>query len=210
MKGKFITFEGSDGSGKTTQIQLLKKVIDSLGVKFTLTREPGGTDISEEIRKIILDDKNKEMIWQTEALLYAAARAQLVGELIIPSLRSGVHVLCDRYIDSTLAYQGYGRGLNLSNLQEINDFAANFLKPDLTILLDLAPEETLKRRCQRKADRLEMEQLDFHKRVREGYLKLAQGEPERFIIVNAGKGIFEVHNEIKKVVLPLLTGKNPG
>ncbi|MFZ7102170.1 MAG: dTMP kinase [Peptococcaceae bacterium] len=206
MYGKFITFEGSDGSGKSTQIALLKKVLEDAAVPFKITREPGGTVISEEIRSIILDDKYKEMIWRTEALLYAASRAQLVGQLIIPALEAGIHVLCDRYIDSTLAYQGYGRGLDIRDLTVLNDFAADNLEPDLTILLDIDPEETLGRRSDRKADRLEKEKPDFHKKVRQGYLKLAETEPDRFVIVSGNRDIMEIHHEIKRIVLPVLNG----
>ncbi|MFZ5944522.1 MAG: dTMP kinase [Bacillota bacterium] len=208
MGGKFITFEGCDGSGKTTQAKLAGDALSRLGVSVILTREPGGTKISEKVRKIILDENNKEMVWRTEALLYAASRSQLVGEVINPALEEGINVICDRYIDSTLAYQGFGRGLSLTDLKNINVFAADYLKPDLTILLDLDPEETLQRRSGRKADRLEKEQLDFHQRVREGYLKLAEDEPQRFVTVSGSGSIDHVHNHIMSIVLPFVKDKS--
>jgi len=204
MGGKFITFEGCDGSGKTTQVALLKNKLEEMEIPCSITREPGGTPISEKIRNIILDENNKAMVWRTEALLYAAARAQLVGEHITPALNKGIHVICDRFIDSTLAYQGYGRGLNLQDLININTFATGSLKPDLTILLEIEPEITLKRRANRKADRLEEEKIDFHRRVREGYLQLAKKEPDRFKIINANRSIEEVHQEILQKVLSVL------
>jgi len=204
MKGKFITIEGCDGSGKTTQGLLLKKTFEELNIPFLLTREPGGTYISEQIRDIILNKKNKKMVWRTEALLYAASRSQLVGEEIIPSLAEGVHVICDRYVDSTLAYQGYGRGLNLLELIDINFFATNGLKPDLTILLDIDPGETVKRRSGREPDRLEKEEIEFHLKVREGYLKIAEKESERFRIVSANQSIEDVHKEIVELVFSII------
>jgi dTMP kinase len=204
MGGKFITLEGCDGSGKTTQVALLKEKLRELQLPCIVTREPGGTAISEQVRQIILDEANKAMIWQTEALLYAASRAQLVGELIVPSLNEGVHVICDRYIDSTLAYQGYGRGLELDQLVVINNYATGGLKPHLTLLLDINPEITLKRLAQKKADRLEGEKIQFHQRVREGYLKLAQKEPERFAVIDAARSVEEIHREVLAKVLDIL------
>lgn len=204
MGGKFITLEGCDGSGKTTQVALLKDTLKSMNIPFIVTREPGGTAISEQVRKIILDKANKAMVWRTEALLYAACRAQLVGELIVPSLNEGIHVICDRYVDSTLAYQGYGRGLELEELQKINNYATGGLKPHLTILLDIDPELTLKRLNSKKADRLEGEKLQFHQRVREGYLELARKEPERFAVIDASRNVEEIHREVLAKVLNVL------
>jgi dTMP kinase len=207
MGGKFITIEGCDGSGKSTQVSLVKKTFKELKIPYLLTREPGGTRISEEIRNVILDESNKEMVWRTEALLYAASRAQLVGQIIKPALAEGINVICDRYVDSTLAYQGYGRGLSLEELININNFATNSLKPDLTILLDIDPEETLHRRSNRKADRLEKERLDFHYKIRKGFLELAKNEPQRIKIVAAHKSIEEVHKEILNLILPVVKVK---
>lgn len=204
MGGKFITLEGCDGSGKTTQANLLKNKFKEMKIPCLFTREPGGTPISEQVRKVILDARNQAMVSRTEALLYGACRAQLVGELILPSLNQGVHVICDRYIDSTLAYQGYGRGLNLGQLQGINDYATNGLKPHLTIVLDIDPGLTFKRLVDRTADRLEGEQIQFHQRVRTGYLELAKQEPDRFIIIDGNQSIEEVHKDILDRVLGLL------
>ena len=196
MVGKFITIEGCDGSGKTTQSQLLEKYLRVKQVPCLFTREPGGTEISEQIRKIILNKENENMNWRTEALLYAASRAQLVGEKIVPALHKGLHVVCDRYIDSTLAYQGYGRGLSLEELKRINYFAAGGLKPDVTFLLDIDPEETFQRKARQEKDRLEKEKIEFHQKVRNGYLELARLEPERFKIIKATQSIEEIHREI--------------
>ncbi|KJS87913.1 MAG: thymidylate kinase [Peptococcaceae bacterium BICA1-8] len=204
MGGIFITLEGCDGSGKTTQVDLLKKRLKELEIPCLVTREPGGTPISEKVRSIILDEQNNSMVWRTEALLYAASRAQLIGENIVPSLNNGIHVICDRYVDSTLAYQGYGRGLNIDDLIAINDFATSGLKPHLTILLDIKPEEAIQRFSRRKTDRLEKEKLEFHQRVREGYLQIAKKEPDRFKIINALESIKEVHEEILNKVLSTL------
>jgi len=196
MVGKFITIEGCDGSGKTTQSQLLEKYLRVKQVPCLFTREPGGTEISEQIRKIILNKENENMNWRTEALLYAASRAQLVGEKIVPALHKGLHVVCDRYIDSTLAYQGYGRGLSLEELKRINYFAAGGLKPDVTFLLDIDPEETFQRKARQEKDRLEKEKIEFHQKVRYGYLELARLEPERFKIIKATQSIEEIHRQI--------------
>lgn len=204
MQGKFITIEGCDGSGKSTQISLLKGELDRLGISYWLTREPGGTNISEKIRKIILDKNNQEMVWKTEALLYAASRAQLVEERILPLLKEGIHVICDRFTDSTLAYQGYGRNLDLKRLEKLNNFATQGLKPDLTILLDIDPLIAARRRKNQEKDRLENEHIIFHKRVRAGYLALAEKEQERFNIISATQDIQNIHREIMQKVLNLL------
>lgn len=210
MGGKFITLEGCDGSGKSTQVALLKEKLAELKLPFVVTREPGGTPISEQVRNIILDEDNKAMVWRTEALLYAASRAQLVGELIVPSLNEGTHVICDRYVDSTLAYQGYGRGLNIAELITINDYATNGLKPDLTILLDIEPGLTVARMAKRKADRLEGEKIEFHQRVRSGYLELAKRDSTRFLIIDAQRSIAEIHEEILINVLKCMKHQHLG
>lgn len=204
MLGKFITIEGCDGSGKTTQAKLLKEKLIEMKTSFWFTREPGGTKISEKIREVILAKENKEMVWRTEALLYAASRAQLMGEKILPLLNEGVNVICDRFIDSTMAYQGYGRKLDKLELEKLNVFATEGVKPDLTILLDIEPEEAFKRITGREQDRLETEKIDFHQRVREGYLTLARFEPERFKVISALLPEETIHEQILKIVLPLL------
>src|SRR4051794_8556585 len=176
--GCFITFEGPDGSGKSTQIQRLAEYLKGLGQTVLLTREPGGTEISEEIRDLLHDLRHHEMQPRAEILLYSAARAQLVGQVIRPCLETGGTVLCDRYADSTLAYQGYGHGLDLAMLRQITSFATDDLQPDLTLFFDLDPAVGLKRR---QTDGVEWNRLDaydlaFHQRVRAGYQQLAQAD----------------------------------
>lgn len=199
-KGKFITFEGIEACGKTTQIKLLDKYLSQKGYKTVLTREPGGTKIGDLIRSILLDTKNKNMHPKTEWLLYAAGRAQHVEELIKPSLVKGWFVLSDRYIDSTIAYQGAARRLDTETLKQLNDIATGGLKPDITIVLDITAEEGLKRAHGRGAlDRFEQEELDFHKRVRNGYLELAKLEPARIKVVDGSKNVDEIHKEIVSI-----------
>ena len=193
----FITFEGPDGSGKSTQIALLAERLRDLGHDVCLTREPGGTLIGDQVRGVLHDLKNTAMQPRAEILLYSASRAQLVGELIRPHLERGGAVLCDRYADSTLAYQGYGHGLDLDVLRTITRFATGGLTPDLTLLLDVEAEAGLRRR---KAggdwNRLDAYDLEFHRRVRQGYFKLAEAEPERWVVVNAEAGVEELAERI--------------
>lgn len=199
---RFITFEGPDGSGKTSQLKLAATWLESLGVPLLVTREPGGTPIGEEIRQLLHDTKRTEMAREAEILLYSASRAQLVAELILPALETGKVVLCDRYFDSTYAYQGYGRGLPMEALKLITRFATQNLIPDLTLYLDISPEIGIQRR-ERGGDvlnRLDREALDFHQRVREGYLTLIKENPERWRVVNASGTREEVHLAIKKVL----------
>lgn len=191
MRGKFITFEGPDGSGKTTQMAKVHKALLERGYQVVMTREPGGTKISEAIRNILLNPENL-LTDRTEALLYAAARAQHVEELIIPALEEGKVVLCDRFIDSTLAYQGYGRGISLDLLRTVNRLAVESLEVDLTIILDLNPDVGLRRIREKRLtssggveDRIEREQIDFHERVRRGFLELALQNPKRYKVVSA-------------------------
>jgi dTMP kinase len=198
----FISFEGPDGSGKSTQIILLAGHLTTLGQNVLLTREPGGTEISEQIRRVLHDLRNQAMQPHAEILLYSAARAQLVGEKIKPHLAAGGVVLCDRYADSTLAYQGYGHGLDLAALRQITAFATQGLKPRLTVLFDLEPAAGLERRQTGGSEWNRMDDLTlaFHQRVRAGYLELARAEPERWVIINAARAVDEVRGEVREVV----------
>lgn len=177
-RGLFISLEGIDGCGKTT---LKENLLGRLGQKYPVIgiREPGGTVISEKIRDMLLDVRNDGIIGKTEALLYAAARSQLVEEVIRPALTEGKIIIADRYMDSTIAYQGYGRGLDLTFLEDLNRICTGGLKPDLTLLLDIDPREGQKRRQKEIPDRLEQEGLEFQTRIRDGYLELWNREPER-------------------------------
>ena len=186
MKGKFITFEGCEGVGKSRQIKLLEEYLIENGIKYYFTREPGGTDISEQIRAVILDGKNTAMTDECEALLYAAARVQLVKQEIAPRLSRGELVFCDRYVDSSLAYQGKARGLGYEFVKNINAFVCENFMPDLTIFLNLSPEDAFKRKGGAdSADRVEVSGMEFHKKVYEGYLELAKENPERFAVIDA-------------------------
>lgn len=197
MKGIFITMEGPDGSGKTTQIELLKKYLESKGYDIIITREPGGTAIGEAIRKIILNPEYSEMSHMTELLLYASARAQLVNQVIKPALEQGKAVICDRFVESSAVYQGIGRGLGVETVYEVNSYALGNVKPELTIFMDLEAEEGIKRKKnQAELDRMEMEDLSFHKRVVEGYRQLAGLYPERIVSINATLPIDEIHSMI--------------
>ena len=198
----FITIEGPDGGGKTTQMNLLVPALEKLGFDVVRTREPGGTPIGDQIRSVIMDMKNKSMHPRAEILLFCASRAQLVEELIRPSLAAGKIVLCDRYADSTMAYQGYGHGLDRGLLKTLLDFATGGLKPDLTILLDISAEAGLRRRITNHDEwnRMDDYALQFHERVRNGYLKMAAEEPERFVIINADRPKEEIHEEIISIL----------
>jgi dTMP kinase len=205
IQGRFITFEGPDGSGKTGQLELLAVELIQAGYPILTTREPGGTSIGDQIRATLLDLKNTSMVDRTEALLYQAARAQLVDEVIKPHLAGGGIVLCDRYADSTLAYQGYGRQNTLTSLQSIIHYATGGLIPDLTILMDLAPEVGLKRRMDAGGvNRLDSFDIDFHRRVRNGYLEMARSEPERWIVVNADRPFKVVGSDLREILLEKL------
>ncbi len=199
----FITFEGPDGSGKSTQIKRLAEHLTALGQRVLLTREPGGTEISEQIRHVLHDLRNKAMQPRAEILLYSAARAQLVGEKIRPHLAAGGIVLSDRYADSTMAYQGYGHGLDLETLRLITAFATDNLKPDLTLLFDLDPETGLKRRQASGGEwnRLDDYALAFHQRVRAGYLELARAEPEQWVILNAAQDVDVLETGVRRITL---------
>lgn len=195
--------EGPDGAGKTTQIELLKNYLETKGYDIIITREPGGTAISEAIRDIILNPEYEEMSYMTELLLYASARAQLVNQVIKPALQDGKAVICDRFVESSAVYQGIGRGLGVEMVYEVNSYALGEVKPKLTIFMDLDAEEGIKRKKnQAELDRMEKEDLCFHKRVVEGYRQLAQLYPERIVPINATLPIEEIHSmiieEVKK------------
>lgn len=193
-KGIFISIEGPDGSGKSTQISILKEYFSARGKEVLLTREPGGTAIGEKIREIILDRNNSEMVSMTEALLYAASRAQHVAQVIRPALQAGKIVICDRFVDSSIAYQGYGRKLGES-VRTINEYAMDGCLPDLTFLLKLDPKVGKGRIRFEEQDRLEQEKLDFHQRVYEGYAEL-EASTERMIGIDAERGIEEISRDI--------------
>ena len=202
-RGLFITFEGGDGSGKSTQIELLRDRLTQAGCDVILTREPGGTQISEKIRQMILDPANDEMADMTEAFLYAAARAQLVGQLIRPAIEAGKVVICDRFVDSSLAYQAYGRGLG-DAVGVINTYAVDGCMPDLTILLRLDPGKGSDRIADREHDRIEQASDEFHRRVYEGYLKLEEQYPERIFGIDASGTIEEIAEEIWRRVRAMI------
>ena len=199
----FITLEGPEGSGKSSQIDRLAAFIESSGYSVLTTREPGGTAIGDQIRDCLHDVNNREMMAATEFLLYSASRAQLVRECIRPALLAGKIVLCDRYADSTIAYQGFGRELNLADLKQITHFATGGLVPDLTFLLDIDVERGLARRVtgNEEMNRLDLEEVAFHKRVREGYLKLAEDEPERWCIVDADRSVDNVQADLQRLIM---------
>lgn len=199
MAGLFITFEGPDGAGKTTQLHILAEKLSQEGYDVLCTREPGGTRISDKIREMLLDPANKEMHARAEALLYAAARAQHVAEVISPALRAGRMVLCDRFIDSSLAYQGWGRALPKDMLYAINQFAADNLNPDITLLLDIAPQEGNLRIIKRNGgqrDRIEEEQDSFRHRVCQGFRELARLHAARIVYIDACRPVADVHRDI--------------
>ncbi|NVN89448.1 MAG: dTMP kinase [Desulfuromonadales bacterium] len=200
--GYFITFEGIEGCGKTTQIKLLGEQLESLGYSVLITREPGGCPIADKIRSILLDADNRGMSSLTELLMYAAARAQHVSEVILPALKQGNVVLCDRFTDATIAYQSYGRGIDQETVNKLNLMACQSVFPDLTVLIDCEVTTGLERARRRietnsgpREERFELEALDFHQRVRNGYLTIAQNEPQRFITVD-GSGSREAISEI--------------
>lgn len=206
MQGLFITFEGIEGCGKTSQTKLLNDYLTASGHDVIMTREPGGTPISEAVRELLLSNDSVNMHPHTELLLYLASRAQHVSEVMKPALDKGKIVICDRFADSTFVYQCFVRGINKEIVETMNNFAVGDMHPDVTFVLDVEPEEGLKRamlrnqKYSRGHDRIESESLEFHKKVREGYLKLAQEYPERVYLIKTDKDKNEVHEEIKKVV----------
>ncbi|MCR5349832.1 MAG: dTMP kinase [Acholeplasmatales bacterium] len=197
----FITFEGGECSGKTTVINEIVKMLEKMNYKFITTREPGGIRIAEDIRNIILDVKNTEMTPECEALLYAAARMQHLKEKVIPKVNEGYLVLCDRFLDSSIAYQGVARGLGVDNVLKINSFALDYL-PDLTIFIDVKPEVALKRLTLRdKSDRLDLETIDFHNNVYNGYQEVLKLYPDRIKVINGNQPLEDVVNDCKKAIL---------
>jgi len=203
MQGKFITFEGPEGSGKSTQVKLLAERLNEQGKQVVCTREPGGTAIGEAIRNMLQhDDVGEELDERAELLLFAASRAQLVRQNILPALEKGIWVVCDRFIDSTMAYQGYARGLSVDTLERINEFAICGRRPDLTLLLDIDVDVGFQRLDKRYTDsaeshdRFEREARDFHLRVCDGYYKLAAREPDRFRIVDGNRSIDEIASDV--------------
>lgn len=211
MPGLFITLEGIDLSGKSTQVDKLASHLRERGFEVVVSREPGGPPISEKIREILLDPENWTMTPLTELLLYEASRAQHTAELIAPALEAGKWVISDRYGDASFAYQGYGRDLGGELVKKLNQLATGGLVPDLTIVLDLPPEEAARRSKSEgwKADRLERERTDFHRRVRQGYLKLAEAEPERVKILDGRGTVDEIGDRVREVVDNLIREEIP-
>lgn len=206
MKGKFITFEGGECSGKTTIIQYVCKQLTENNIPFISTREPGGIDIAEQIRDIILDVKNKSMTEQTEALLYAASRMQHLKERVLPALEEGKIVICDRFLDSSLAYQGYARGLGMDAILKINHFALEHL-PDLTLFIDVTPDVALKRLTNRnKTDRLDLESETFHQRVYEGYQEVLKLYPDRVVRVDGNQDLDKLCKDCMNIILNFIRG----
>ncbi len=208
-KACFISFEGGDGSGKSTQIRLLCQRLSAMGIPFFLTREPGGSPLGSDIRALLLDPE-KQISPRTEALLYAADRAQHMEQVILPALAVGKVVISDRFSDSTLAYQGFGRGLDMDMLQQLNDLAVAGRYPDRTIVLDIDPELGIRRAAAAKdgqKDRIEQERLDFHRRLREGYRSLAAAEPARFRLLDASKEKEEVAADVWAAIADLFEEK---
>lgn len=201
IRGAFISLEGGDGSGKSTQLKLLTDYLTENGYDCVFTREPGGTKISEKIREIILDAANKEETDETEALLYAAARAQLVKEVIIPSVKNGKIVVCDRFIDSSVAYQGYARGLGKDFVDKINSYPIEYCMPDVTLFFDITPERAfLRKGGADKNDRIEQSGREFHEKVYEGYKKQLEDFPERIAAIDAEQSVGKVFEDVLNVL----------
>jgi dTMP kinase len=217
MKGLFITFEGIEGSGKSTQIAQLANHLTETGRSVLLTREPGGTPIGDQVRKVLLDAANTALDPKAELLLYAASRAQHLAERIAPALASGTAVLCDRFSDATLAYQGFGRGLDINMIRALDELVTKSMRPDLTILLDVDPAIGVGRargRNQRAGmeseARFENEEIAFHTRVRHGYLELAKQEPKRFRVLDASGTPENIQTELRRIVDGFFFERAPG
>lgn len=193
----FITFEGCEGSGKSTQIKLFKEYLDKKGVKYASFREPGGAEISEKIRALILDVNSEEMTSECEALLYAAARAQLIKEKILPAIKEGNLVICDRYVDSSVAYQGFARGLGAEYVNKINDYAINNCMPNYTVFLNITPTDAfLRKGGADENDRLERAGHKFHEQVYRGYMEIAKRESERFLLIDCSGSKYDTNKKI--------------
>ena len=200
----FITIEGPEGSGKTTAVDTAVKKLEEMGYQIVRTREPGGTPIAEQIRNVILDKNNVAMDQRTEALLYAASRRQHLVEKVWPALKEGTIVVCDRYLDSSLAYQGGARGLGVDNILQVNNFATEGTFPDLTLLFDIDPKLGLARiaaNADREVNRLDLEKIEFHNKVRNTFLELAKRYPERFVVIDASQSREEVAKKTLEVML---------
>ena len=197
-KGLFITFEGTDGCGKTTQIELLKRYLEEKGYKVVLTREPGAKGLGEKLREILLN-YDGDVSSNCESFLFLADRAQHIDMLIKPAIERGEVVLCDRHTDSTVAYQGYGRGLDLNQIKMLNDIATNGVKPDMTFVFDI-DNETAQKRVGKTKDRMESAGIEFFKRVRQGYLEIAKSEPERVKVLDATQTIETIANQVKEYI----------
>jgi dTMP kinase len=213
----FITFEGVEGSGKTTQIQRLKKYLTQRGIPCKVTREPGGCPIGEKVRKILLNPDHREMVPMSELLLYEAARAQHVNDMIKPFLKKGGVILCDRFNDATLAYQGYGRRIDLRWIERLNHLSSQGIRPDVTFLLDCPSDVGLKRALQRnrelkqeREERFEKEEIQFHRRVRKGYLAIAKKEPRRVKVIDTCEGADRVFEKIRRIVDNLIKDRSMG
>jgi dTMP kinase len=203
VKGKFITFEGSEGCGKSTQSRMLLEYLQQKGYPAKLVREPGGVVISEKIRNLLLDKAHTAMNRECETLLYMAARAQLVEEVVIPELQAGTILLCDRFLDSTIAYQGYGCGVDLPAIRSIGKFATKKIVPDLTFFLDLDAQEGLRRRGDDR-DRIELRALEYHERVRRGYQEIARRDPRRVLMLDGSCSREEIFARVRQAVGKLL------
>jgi dTMP kinase len=203
----FITFEGGEGSGKSFQAKSIYKRLSKQKIPVVLTHEPGGTQLGEYVRQI-LKWTNAYISPETELLMFNASRAQLLNEVILPNIKAEKVVICDRYIDSTIAYQGYGREIDIEMVNSINNFTIRGLKPDLTILLDIPPQEGLTRIVGREKDRFERENIVFHQRVRDGYLKMAADEPERWLVIDASQSKDKIRQIIWRRVSRLLSNRS--
>ena len=209
-RGRFITFEGGEGCGKSTQVKRLAAALEAKGVKVLLTREPGGTRLAELIRGLVRDEMDDPPVTRCEVLLFLASRAQVVSQVIRPALARGDWVVCDRFSDSTFAYQGFGRGIDVQLLKNFNDFVTEGLVPEMTFLLDVPPEVSRERLAARQAatsatgDRIETAGVMFHRRLREGFFELAHAEPKRFVIIDATQSIDDVAAAVQRGAQRLL------